>query len=53
MFNWIKKVGVVCQRAKELFKRSPGDRDGFFQDGKRVTYTPLILCKGIKPTLPL
>jgi len=60
MFNWIKKVEVVSQRAKELFKRYPGGRSGFFQDfktffqdKKRFTYTPLILCKGIKPTLPL
>jgi ubiquinone/menaquinone biosynthesis C-methylase UbiE len=60
MFNWIKKVEVVSQRAKELFKKYPGGRSGFFQDfktffqdRKRFTYTPLILCKGIKPTLPL
>ncbi|MCG6534532.1 MAG: class I SAM-dependent methyltransferase [Syntrophales bacterium LBB04] len=60
MFNWIKKVEVVSQRAKELFRRYPGGRSGFFQDfkaffqdRKRFTYTPLILCKGMKPTLPL
>jgi SAM-dependent methyltransferase len=60
MFNWIKKVEVVSQRAKEVFRRYPGGRKGFFedfkaffQDRKRFTYTPLILCKGMKPTLLL
>jgi len=59
IFNWVKKVEVVSVKAKELFEDYPGGRSGFFEDFKsfflsprRFTYTPLILCKGTKPSLP-
>lgn len=58
MFNWIKKVEVVSKKAGGLFKKYPGGGDAFFADfhkffsnPRRFTYTPLIICKGIKPTL--
>ena len=58
LFNWIKKVEVVSLKAKGLFEDYPGGRSGFFEDFKtffldprRFTYTPLILCKGMKPSL--
>ena len=58
MFNWIKKVEVASAKAPEVFKRYPGGREAFFADfrsffssPRRFTYTPLIICKGIKPTL--
>ena len=59
LFNWIKKVEVVSTRAQPLFRNFPGghqaffaDFKAFFLDGRRFTYTPLILCKGIKPATP-
>ena len=59
LFNWVKKVEVVSLKAKELFEDYPGGRNGFFEDFKsfflhprRFTYTPLILCKGMKPSVP-
>jgi SAM-dependent methyltransferase len=59
LFNWIKKVEVVSLKAKDLFDNYTGGRSGFFEDFKsfflsprRFTYTPLILCKGKKPSLP-
>ena len=30
IFNWVKKVEVVSQKAKELFGDYPGGRSGFF-----------------------
>jgi hypothetical protein len=52
----MKKVEVISIKARELFKNYPGGRDGFiadfnrfFYDPRRFTYTPLILCKGMKP----
>jgi SAM-dependent methyltransferase len=57
VFNWVKKAEVVTAKAKGMFERYPGGHDGFFEDFKRFfldprrfTYTPLILCKGIKPS---
>ncbi len=59
VFNWVKKVEVVSLKAKELFEDYPGGRGGFFEDfrsfflsPRRFTYTPLILGKGMKPSLP-
>jgi len=55
-FNWIKKAEVVTRKAPDLFKDYPGGHDAFFSDfrtffldPRRFTYTPLILCKGMKP----
>ncbi|MDY6973136.1 MAG: methyltransferase domain-containing protein [Thermodesulfobacteriota bacterium] len=57
VFNWIKKVEVVSKKAREALEEYEGGEDGFlgdfvrfFNDPRRFTYTPLILCKGRKPT---
>jgi len=59
VFNWIKKMEVVSTKTKELFEDYPGGQDAFFRgfarfflDPRRFTYTPLILCKGLKPLSP-
>jgi SAM-dependent methyltransferase len=56
IFNWVKKVEMASRKAMELFLDYPGGRNAFFEDfmnffnnPKRFTYTPLILCKGLKP----
>jgi SAM-dependent methyltransferase len=56
MFNWIKKLEMVSEKTPEVFKDYPGghikffeDFSLFFNDPRRFTYTPLILCKGTKP----
>ena len=55
-YNWIKKAEVATVKACEVFKNYPGGSNGFFRDfmrffndPRRFTYTPLILCKGMKP----
>jgi SAM-dependent methyltransferase len=55
-YNWIKKVEVASSRASEIFQEYPGGKSGFFSDfisffndPRRFTYTPLILCKGTRP----
>ena len=55
-FNWIKKVEMASVKAKELFRNYPGGYDAFFNDfntffhdPRRFTYTPLMICTGIKP----
>jgi len=56
-FNWIKKVEIAAKRLGDMFESYPGGYEAFFTDFKkffldprRFTYTPLILCKGRKPT---
>ena len=56
IFNWFKKVEIASIKTQELFKSYHGGHDAFFADFKaffldcrRFTYTPLILCKGMKP----
>lgn len=56
MFNWLKKVEVVSRKAGEAFAKYPGGSRGFIEDSqlffsnpRRFTYTPLIICKGVKP----
>ena len=58
LFNWRKKTEIALMKMKELFEDYPGGRDGFlfdfdrfFSDPRRFTYTPLIMCKGMKPKL--
>lgn len=55
-FNWMKKIEIGTQKAPDIFDAYPGgkkqfltDLKLFFRDMRRFTYTPLILCKGIKP----
>ena len=59
MFNWIKKAEVISSKTTKLFQDYPGghktfftDFRSFFLDPRRFTYTPLILCKGMKPPAP-
>ncbi len=56
MFNWTKKMEMASKRALDIFEAYPGghqkffsDFTRFFADPRRFTYTPLILCRGIKP----
>jgi len=57
-FNWTKKVEVASAKTNKLFEDYPGGPVGFsedfmkfFLDPRRFSYTPLILCKGMKPLL--
>lgn len=54
-FNWMKKLEVAAGKSKDLFKKYHGgyekffkDFNKFFSDRRRFTYTPLIMCKGLK-----
>jgi hypothetical protein len=56
VFNWTKKVEMAAVKLRMLFDDYPGGHEAFssdfktfFLDPRRFTYTPLILCKGIKP----
>jgi SAM-dependent methyltransferase len=56
IFNWVKKVEVVSSKEKWLFENYSGGHTAFLKDfmtfltdPRRFTYTPLIICKGIKP----
>lgn len=56
VFNWMKKIEVNAKRLDDIFDDYPGGYENFFTDLKnfllnprRFTYTPLILCRGIKP----
>jgi len=56
LFNWTKKLQMASQKASNVFERYPGghkkfftDFVRFFNDPRRFTYTPLILCKGMRP----
>jgi len=58
-FNWMKKGEIAAIKARRLFESYPGGRDAFFSDfrkflmdPRRFIYTPLILCKGMKPLSP-
>lgn len=55
-FNWIKKLEMAFLKAKEVFEDYPGgydaffhDFDSFFHDPRRFTYTPLVICRAMKP----
>ena len=56
IFNWTKKIEVAADIMRSLFQNYPGEFEGFkedfrkfFLDPRRFTYTPLIMCKGMKP----
>jgi SAM-dependent methyltransferase len=56
LFNWTKKVEVAGAKMRKIFEKYPGGYDGFFEDfrrffhdPRRFTYTPMILCRGMKP----
>ncbi len=54
-FNWNKKIEMGARKAEKLLNSYPGgyqqfsrDSNKFLIDPRRFTYTPLLLCKGIK-----
>lgn len=54
-FNWMKKIEILVKRFDDLFTDYPGghevfisDFSRFLTDPRRFTYTPLIMCKGMK-----
>ncbi|MDO9109576.1 MAG: hypothetical protein Q7U40_02885, partial [Desulfatirhabdiaceae bacterium] len=56
VYNWTRKIEVNASRFMDLFNDYPGGYEAFIDefnkyliDPRRFTYTPLILCKGIKP----
>ena len=55
VYNWMKKIEVNANRFKDLFDEYPGGYEAFINDfnkflidPRRFTYTPLIMCKGMK-----
>jgi SAM-dependent methyltransferase len=55
-FNWNKKIEMGARKAEKLLNSYPGgyeqfsrDLNKFLVDPRRFTYTPLLLCKGVKP----
>ncbi len=58
VFNWTKKFELGTKLVKDVFDEYPGGYDcffndfyKFFNDPRRFTYSPLIICKGKKPVL--
>ena len=56
LFNWTKKLEMALVKVSDTLDRYPGghkkffnDFVAFFNDPRRFTYTPLMLCKGLKP----
>ena len=56
LFNWKKKIEIVTPKLTDLLTCYPGgyeafltDFEKFFLNPRRFTYTPLILCKGMRP----
>lgn len=56
VFNMMKKIEVVPKKMNFVFEEYPGGHDefyrdaaAFFSDPRRFAYTPLILCRGVKP----
>jgi len=56
-FNWMKKIEVAPKRIDFEFEEYPGgyeefayEYEAFFNDPRRFTYTPLICCRGRKPS---
>lgn len=55
-YNWTQKAQVAVKKAGYDFHRYSGSFDAFyedfmafFNDPRRFTYTPLIICRGKKP----
>jgi len=56
VFNWTRKIAVVEKMTGYHFDAYSGKKEafmdelnGFINDPRRFTYTPLIMCKGRKP----
>lgn len=54
-YNWTRKIEVAAGRCGYSFPEYPGGFDeflhefkSFFADPRRFTYTPLIICRGIR-----
>ena len=54
--NWLAKVNVAASGSGYAFEEYPGgfadfvaDAKRLFSDQRRFTYTPIILCRGVKP----
>jgi SAM-dependent methyltransferase len=56
-FNWMKKIEVVSKKIRFQFEEYKGHKEfiedfkKFFTDPGRFTYTPVILCRGVKPVI--
>lgn len=55
VYNWMKKIEVSADKVRPAYNDYPGGFDAFisefkkfFLDPRRFTYTPLIICTGIK-----
>ncbi len=55
-YNWLKKVEIAPERINYKFNDYNGGREEFikefresFSNQRRYTYTPIILCRGVKP----
>jgi len=56
-YNWFNKVEVIASKIDYDYSEYTGGRNEFIEDFKRFftdpgrfTYTPIILCRGIKPS---
>lgn len=57
-FNWMKKIEVISKKLNLQFDEYKGgyeefieEFERFFTDPGRFTYTPVILCRGRKPSI--
>lgn len=57
VFNLMKKVEIIPQKMKFDFAEYPGgfnefyhEAEAFLSDPRRFTYTPMVLCRGRKPS---
>ncbi len=56
VFNMLKKVELVPKKIHFSFDEYPGgyeefcrEAENFFSDPRRFAYTPLIICRGVRP----
>lgn len=56
IYNWNSKLKMWTETAPELFDSYPGGTEGFRadftrigSDPRRFTYTPMMICTGLKP----
>jgi ubiquinone/menaquinone biosynthesis C-methylase UbiE len=56
-FNWFKKIDVISKKINYDFPEYPGGYDEFYRefcsflkDPQRFIFTPLICCRGIRPS---
>lgn len=57
-YNWEKKVEIATKKINYQFENYPGGYEEFehefktfFEDPRRFTYTPIISCRGRKPSI--